>query len=378
MKIRSEVLNSLDLIRKMRRDLHRIPEMAFKEHKTHEYIWNFIAALEPDAMECVGETGIKVVFLCKDAERTTAFRSDMDAMPITEETGLEFASQHEGLMHACGHDAHMATLLAFAKLVAENRGKLKENVVLIFQPAEENGGGAMRIIGEGVMESPHIDRVLGFHVYPGLPFGKIGLRPGPLMMSSTSINIKVRGKAAHGARPHLGSDAIVAAAHLITMIQSLVSRRIDPMENAVFSIGMINGGKKRNIICDEVDLVCTMRCYTQEVFDTMISSLKGMAAGLEYAFNCEGIVDVVQPSYLHVENDPELTALVTELAEDAAVEAKSASISEDFSFYQRKAQGMFAFLGVGEDVTALHTPTMYFDEEALLPMLEVYLRVLGI
>lgn len=378
MEIRAEVQASLTELARVRRALHQIPEDGYRENETSQFVADYLRALAPDALSRIAGTGVKAVFLAKNARRTTAFRADMDALPIAEETGLPFASRNPGFMHACGHDAHMAAALICASLVARHRDRLLENVVFLFQPAEEGGVGAVKMIEGGALEAPHVDRIFGFHVYPGLAKGKLALREGPMMARATGLDITVRGTSAHGAKPHLGKDAIVAAAHLVAMLETLVSRRVDPMENAVLTIGTIAGGTRRNIICEEVALACTMRTFTDEVYEQMIAGIRGMLKAVEDAFDVKTELCFDGQDYLAVVNDAQLAREYALLAGDAAVEAERATISEDFSFYQRRTPGLFVFAGVGEEVGALHTPCMFFEEDALLPAIEVYLRLVNL
>lgn len=378
MLIRSEVTSVLDELKRLRRALHEMPEDGYCEFDTSRYVYDYLLALSPDKLETLAGTGVRAVFLAKAPRRTTAFRADMDALPVTEETGLPFASKRAGFMHACGHDAHMASLLILASLVAKHREELTENVVLLFQPAEEGGRGAVKMIEGGALENPYVDRIFGFHVSPGLPKGRLGLRAGPLMARATGLNITLFGKSAHGARPHSGNDAIVAAAQLINMLETLVSRRIDPMENAVLTIGTINGGTRRNIICDRVTLTLTMRTFTDEVHHAMMAGIRGMLKAVEDAFAVEARIETEGEDYLAVVNDAGLVEAYREAVGDAAFDVERACISEDFSFYQRETKGLFVFAGVGEDVDALHTPRMFFDEDALLPAIEAYLRLLSL
>ena len=378
MEIRQELHDVLPELARVRRELHRIPEEGFREEETSAFIYDYLKALSPDSLEHIAGTGVKAVFTAKEASRTTAFRADMDALPLTEATGLPFASCHKGYMHACGHDAHMAVALTTALLAARHREELDENVVVLFQPSEEGGCGAVRMIEAGALETPHVDRIFGLHVFPGLEKGRLGVRSGPLMARASSIDIAVFGKSAHGAKPHLGNDAIVAAAQLVTMLETLVSRRIDPMDDAVFTIGVIKGGVKRNVICDEVRLCCTMRTFTDETYEAMMRGINGMLHAIEDAFSVRTELSLECEDYLAVVNDEELAAQFAAAAGDAACDVPRVCIGEDFSFYQRRTKGFFAFAGVGEDVSALHTPTMFFEEDALLYALETYMRLLGL
>ncbi|MDO5378919.1 MAG: amidohydrolase, partial [Clostridia bacterium] len=198
-----------------RRALHQIPELGYREQKTHDYIMRHLQALAPDDLRVFAQTGVRAVFRGSGEGRTVAFRADMDALPVDEATGCAFASRHAGCMHACGHDGHMANLLTFAEWVAEHRDALKDYVVLLFQPAEETVGGAKRMIDEGALDDPHVDVVYGMHMMPDVPKGKIACCAGPIMAQTSEIDFVIHGRSAHGATPHLGVDAITAMAHLL-------------------------------------------------------------------------------------------------------------------------------------------------------------------
>lgn len=377
MDIRPEITARLNEITSTRKILHRIPEISFEERETHDYIYSELEKLAPDTLETIADTGLKAVFLAPGASRATAFRADIDALPVSEATGLDYASEHPGVMHACGHDGHMTVALETARLVAENRDRLSESVVFLFQPAEESGAGAKLMIDCGALENPHIDRVYGLHLFPGLTEGRIGVKPGPLMASGLSIDIILRGRGAHGAKPHLGCDAVVAAAQLITMLQTLVSRRTDPFESAVLTVGRITGGVARNIIADEVKLECTLRTFSDEMTEMMTGAIKDMLRAVEEGLKVSAEYREVMCGYPSVINDRDLAEEYRSIAGDAAAEAEVVCISEDFSFYQRKTKGLFVFLGIG-DTTPLHSNTLKFDDKALLPAIEMNMRLLGL
>ncbi len=376
-EIRKRILNLLPALRETRRALHAMPEQAHGERETQAYLLERLAALAPDSLEPLAGTGVKAVFRAEGSACATAFRADMDALPVSEATGLPFASRNAGVMHACGHDAHMAASLALASLVAAHRAELKETVVFLFQPAEEGGYGARSMIEAGALKNPAINRIYGYHVFPGMPFGALGVREGPLMARACGFDITLKGKSAHGASPQLGRDALVAAAQLVSMLQTLVSRRIGPMENAVLTIGKIAGGTRRNIICEEVTLECTLRTFTDGAHKTMMDGVNAMRAAVEQAFEVTTQLSMAE-DYFAVVNDAALAREYRAMAGERAVECERQCISEDFSFYQREVPGLFVFVGVGENVSALHTPAMFFDEEALLPAIDMNARLLGL
>ena len=259
----------------MRRKLHRIPEDGFKEFKTQRAIMDAL-----DDMGVPYETERTwVIAMIEGAYPgdTVAIRADMDALPLTEPEGCPFRSEHEGMMHACGHDAHVAMALGAAKVLNCLRDQLHGRVKFLFQPAEESIGGAEPMVKAGAMENPHVDRVYGLHVMPNLPVGKIETRMGTLNASTDTVKLTIRGKAGHGAYPEQGTDAIVCAAQVISALQSIVARNVSPLQSAVLTIGMIEGGKAQNIICDEVSMRGTLRTANAELRAMMIQRIKDVA-----------------------------------------------------------------------------------------------------
>ena len=232
----------------IRQALHRIPEIGFDLFETHAFILRALSQYHPDRIDVLAGTGIKVVYLTPGATKTIALRADMDGIPTTEQNDVPYVSTHPGCMHGCGHDGHMTMLLMAARLIHENRDKLKHNVVLLFQPAEEGKGGAKVMIQEGALENPHVDRIYGMHLWPSVPADKIGVRWGPMMAQTCEFELIVHGKSAHGASPQMGVDAIVTAAELITLLQTAITRNVDPHQDALLTIGKIRGGVAHNVI----------------------------------------------------------------------------------------------------------------------------------
>ena len=283
MQISEQILSMKDDCVKIRRDLHRIPEIGFDLQKTHEYIKPIIEACRPDELKVLAEVGFKAVFYAKDADRTIAFRADMDGMKNTEENKCRFRSRNKGVMHGCGHDGHMTILLLLAKWISLNRDKLKCNVVLLFQPGEEGWGGARKMIDEGALVSPKVDRIYGMHLWPTVPSGKIGIRWSNLMAQTSDFEIKVHGKSAHASTPQMGIDAIVVAAELITMIQSVITRDVDPHQDALLTLGKIVGGTSHNVIAEEVTMSGTLRVFSNELYDKLMRQIIALLKGLEMA-----------------------------------------------------------------------------------------------
>lgn len=357
-----------------RRTLHRWPELAFAEHRTAALVaarlheWGI-----PHETE-VAQTGV-VGWVGAAAGPTIALRADMDALPIHEENDVPYRSERPGLMHACGHDAHTAMLLAAARLLKEHEAELPGRVKFIFQPAEEvipdeGGSGAWRMIAEGVLDD--VDAIVGLHVDPTLPTGQIGIRPGPIMAAADRFELTILGKAAHGAHPYQGVDAIVLAAQVVTAAQTLVSRRIPASKEAVVTFGTIQGGSKENIICDRVLLTGTVRTFEPAVRDQLEAELEQIASlvralGGDYRLRyLRGSPPVI--------NDGLLTGFVSRVARqvvnaEQVVDIPKSTGGEDFAWYQQKTRGTFVRLGCHAPTDApsraLHTPTFDLDEAAL-------------
>ena len=364
----------LDAMRADRRALHRIPEIGRELPKTLGYVRAALAKTRPDALhECAG--GLVAAYKAKEPiAGAVAFRADMDALPVEEKTGLPFASEHAGAMHACGHDGHMAALLGLARLADERRDTLRRDVVLIFQPAEENIGGARRMIDAGALEFCPVDEIYGLHLWPGIEKGKYGLSEGPVMSGVGTVDITVRGQSAHGAAPHKGTDPVCAAAQAITNLQSALMRTVDAAQPVVFTIGRIEGGTMRNILAPEVKLECTARAFSDENMDRVLDMAKAAFEGADKMYGTQSSMDVIV-RYPPVVNEKRAVARVKTAAGADIVPFEPVSIGEDFSEYQRERPGAFVFCGVG-DVSALHSPTFDFDEQSLVDALSLFENIL--
>lgn len=368
-------------LKEIRRSLHKIPEPSRMEKLTSKFILEYVWKLAPDSVDVLYDTGVKVVFLTPGAKKTIAFRADIDALPVYEKNeDLEYASTHIGFMHACGHDGHTAIMLCLAKLVSKNRDKLKTNIVFIFQPAEETDGGAAPMIDRGVLLNPKVDEIYGLHLWPYLPAGKIGLKTGALMSLMCDLNVNIKGKDAHGARPQNGIDALVAAAQFINQVQSIISRNIDPYDMAVVTLGVISGGEARNIVCDYVHIEGTIRTFDKAVSQTIKERLWAILRGLEEGMGVKTEYNE-NMSYPAVMNDAGLVEKARGLLEeDDCIAVKEVMMSEDFSFYQEQIPGLFVFLGTKDETyqEPLHSATFNFDEKNLLAGMEFMARVAGL
>lgn len=346
--LRALVEAESDWIVRMRRKLHRIPESGFREFRTQQAV-----------MDALDEIGIPyrtertwVIGLIEGAYpgETVAIRADMDALPLDEPEGCPFRSEHPGMMHACGHDAHTAMALGAAKVLWGLREQLHGNVKLLFQPAEETDGGAEPMVAAGAMENPHVDHVYGLHVMPHLPVGKVETRSGTLNASTDSVRIVIHGKAGHGAYPEQGIDAIVCAAQVITALQTLVSRNVSPLQSAVLTIGTIEGGKAQNILCDEVVMGGTLRTANSELRTMMTKRIAEIASCVAEGMGCRAEVDVAS-GYAALVNDAAEAARIKRVAgalfgAENVVDKPAPSMGgEDFSFFSDCAPGAFFHIG---------------------------------
>jgi len=372
-ELESALLAHLEELRMHRRALHRIPEVGESEHKTQAYILEHLRSLQPDDLRVFAQTGVRAVFKGNGSGRAVAFRADMDALPVQEETGCAYASEHEGFMHACGHDGHMANLLTFASWIAENRKKLRDDVVLLFQPAEETVGGADRMVKEGALEDPHVDVVYGMHVMPDIPKGKIATCAGPLMAQTCEMDFVIHGQAAHGATPHLGKDAVMAMAHLLTLFQTTVARSVDPCQQALLTIGRVEAGQQRNILASRAQMEGIVRTFSNKVYEELEARIEEDLKAVEFAFGVK--TDFIKRVYYPcVENDETEYLRVKEQLGDRFMLAKPRMTAEDFSYYQLSVPGVFVFCGTKDETHSapLHSSAFDFDEEALLPGLALF------
>ena len=356
----------------IRRRLHRIPERGFAEVKTQQVIMETLDALGiPYTTERTWVVGVIEGAL---PGQVVALRADMDALPLEEPEGLPFRSEHPGMMHACGHDAHMTMVLGAAKVLMGMRDRLPGTVKLLFQPAEETDGGAEPMVQRGVLENPHVDRVYGLHVQPYLPVGVIETRAGTLNASTDDVELTIHGRSSHGAYPESGADAIVCAAQVITSLQTLVSRNVSPLASAVLSLGMISGGTAGNIICDRVSLRGTLRTANGEIRAMMKRRIAEVASGVAAAMGCTAEVCITS-GYAALVNDEAEAGRVMRvgarlLGEKNVVRKAAPSMGgEDFSFFCECVPGAFFHLGCvkKEDMPAplLHSRDFHLDEDCL-------------
>ncbi|MEW6376400.1 MAG: amidohydrolase [Thermodesulfobacteriota bacterium] len=356
----------------LRRDFHQHPELGLQEFNTTKKVVEILKGLGIETKILVNGTGVRGYLKGSKPGRTIALRADMDALPIQEETGLAYKSQNDGVMHACGHDAHTAMLLGAAMILSESKKDLTGNIIFIFQPAEETGAGAKVMIEEGVLEG--VDCIFALHVYSSLSFGTLGYKPGPFLAAGDFFDVKIVGKGGHGGLPHLAVDPIAITANAITALQTIVSREVDPLESAVVSVCKMEAGRGAyNIIPDSATFGGTIRSHNpdlrdylpkrvKEILDGVTSSMRG-----SYEFN---LMSTFPPTI----NDDEVTTFVVELARDMLGEKKVSQMkplmgSEDFSHYLQKIPGTFVFLGVESKEKGIiypqHHPKYDIDEDIL-------------
>lgn len=349
-------------------DLHQIPEMGLKEYKTSAYIRQKLTEFGIDTLESWLDTGVVAVIKGNGAAPMIAFRADMDALPVQEESGCAFASCHTGYMHACGHDGHATILLGFAKYLHDHQDQLKGDVILIFQPAEEGPGGAKLLVDAGLFEKHPVRCIIGCHIFPQVPQGKVACRKGAMMARNGEVDIHIYGQSAHGAQPQLGHDAILAAGAVITGLHTILSRNVSPLDSGVLTFGAIHGGEACNIIAKEVVLEGTMRAFSDTAYDTMVQRIQETASGIAAGYGCRAEV-VFRHMYRVVDNDPTLVSLLEEVAGDNYEETPPYMLAEDFSLYLQTVPGMFFFLGSGNPekgyTHSLHSAMFRFDETIL-------------
>ncbi|MEK3964697.1 MULTISPECIES: amidohydrolase [Paenibacillus] len=348
----------------IRRHLHRHPELSNEEYGTTEYIISLLERAGVRIVEYGLSTGVIAEIGGKKPGSVIGLRADIDALPIQEESGVSFASLYPGKMHACGHDFHTAALIGAAYQLKQREQQLQGTVRLLFQPAEEKAQGAQRIIASGALED--VRAVIGLHNKPDLPVGTIGIKGGPLMAAADGFVIEVQGGSSHAAVPEAGIDPIVAASHIVTAFQSIVSRNVSPLQSAVVSVTQIHSGNSWNIIPEKAVLEGTIRTFDETVRSKVLERFQEVAVGVAAALGAEATVRWIEgpPPVI---NDPSLAALGVESVEALGYRAIQPELSlagEDFAFYQRVVPGLFVFVGT-EGSQEWHHPAFNLDERAL-------------
>ncbi len=357
----------------LRRDFHRHPELGFQEERTAGIVARELKELGLEVSTGIAETGVVAIIEGARPGAVALLRFDMDALPIEEETGAEYASQTPGVMHACGHDGHTAIGLTVARLLQAHQDEIPGTVKLVFQPAEEGLGGAERMVKEGVLENPRPDVSLALHLWNEKPVGWIAASPGPTMAAAETFSVRITGKGGHGALPQHAVDPIFAAGQIITALQSIVSRNVDPTETAVVSATNLHGGSTFNVIPPYVDLQGTIRTFKPEVRELVLRRFHEVVDGIAQALSCETEI-AIEDVTLAVDNDPEVTARVQGVARnmfpDAPLITQFQTMgSEDMSFMMDDIPGCYFLVGSADPEKGLdakhHHPKFDFDEAAL-------------
>ncbi|WP_299025979.1 M20 family metallopeptidase [uncultured Thermanaerothrix sp.] len=358
----------------LRRDFHRHPELGFQEHRTAGIVARELRNLGLEVTTGVGKTGVVAILDGMHDGPTALLRFDMDALPIQEETGAEYASTHSGVMHACGHDGHTAIGLTVARILAQQREALHGRVKFVFQPAEEGLGGAQAMLEDGVLENPRPDFSLALHLWNEKPVGWVAAVPGPFMAGSDIVEITLRGKGGHGALPHQTRDPIVAAAQLVLALQTIISRNVPPLEVAVLSLTQIHGGEAHNVIPESVQLRGTLRTFASSVRDLVLKRTAQITQELAQAMECDGkikVTDLTPP----VINDEAMAKWVAQVAQDLIPEVNvdttyRTMVSEDMALMMAQVPGCYFMIGSANPERGLiyghHHPRFDFDERALI------------
>lgn len=384
MDIRKEIENRYEEMQAVRRHMHKYPELSFQETNTKAYIYEQIKDLPLEIERDVGGNGLRAELHVNDDFKTVALRADFDALPITEENDVAYKSEIDGIMHACGHDAHTAMLITTAKILCAHKGTLPVNVVFIFQHAEEQlPGGAISMVEAGVLNG--VDYVYGIHVSSKYPTGMLGYNYGYKHAAADSFHFKVKGRGGHGAEPHVANDPVVAAASLIQQLQTIVSRTVDPLKSAVVTAAMFNAGSAFNIIPNNADISGTVRTFDKEVQDKVITRMEGIRRGIEESFALECELEYVK-GYPAVLNSDELVDMLLEATEGktefiSSVEEVELSMGgEDFAYYLEKVPGAFFNIGTMnkelETDYPHHHPKFDIDEAGMQAGVEAYLRLI--
>ncbi|MBE3556889.1 MAG: amidohydrolase [Firmicutes bacterium] len=366
-----------------RRQIHRHPELGFEEEQTSQLIGTTLKQLGIP-YERVNRTGVVGRLIGAQPGRVIALRADMDALPVQEKTGLPFASEIDGKMHACGHDGHTATLLGVAAALAPFRAQLNGEVRFLFQPSEEHfPGGALGMIEAGALDG--VDAIFGVHYIAGIPSGKVGIIPGPMMAAPDTFTLKVTGVGGHGSEPEATRDPIPAAAEMIEALQTIVSRRVSPLKQAVVTVGTIHGGYANNVIADEVTMTGTMRSFEEPLRRALFDWMRQIVGGVAAAQGVEADL-AIEEGYPPLVNEARMTALVQQAVRNVfgpeGVLAIPPSMGgEDFSYFLQHVPGAFAHVGVHNEAKGIagaqHSPTFMLDETIFLPTTQLFLQVVA-
>ena len=382
-RIRREIQELQPTIVELRRRLHQKPELGFREHLTSELISQKLQEWGIEHQTGIAQTGIVATIHGDKPGKVLAIRADMDALPIQEQNDVPYRSQHDGVMHACGHDGHTAIAISVAFYLSQHRQDFTGTVKIIFQPAEEGPGGAKPMIEAGVLQNPQVDAIIGLHLWNNLPLGTVGVRNGALMAATESFRCTIQGKGGHGAIPQQTVDSILVAAHIVTALQTIVARNVSPLESAVVTVGEIHAGTAVNVIADTAYLSGTVRYFNPALGELIPQRLEQIIAGVCQSHGATYKLDY-QRHYPAVINDAKIAELVRSVAE-GVIETPLGIVpecqtmgGEDMSFFLEAVPGCYFFLGSANPDKDLayphHHPRFNFDETALGMGVEIFVR----
>ncbi|OCN05204.1 hypothetical protein A4S06_02135 [Erysipelotrichaceae bacterium MTC7] len=377
MDVRDDIKQLENEICLMRRELHQIPETGFETKQTLDYVVNKLTGFGYDNFDfSLAKNSVVVQLRVNDEPTSIGFRSDMDALPLKEETKRSFASVN-GNSHACGHDGHMAALLGLCKYVMDHKEHIKKNITFVFQPAEEGPGGAKVMIENGLFQLYPMECIIGVHVMGEVEAGRIACKAGPMMARNGELFVNITGKGTHGATPHLGSDAIVAGSAFVSALQSITSRNINPLHSSVVTIGTFHAGSAENIIAETCAMKGTIRSFQDEAYEKIKERIQEIAEGVSKTYNVTIDAKIVD-YYFVVDNDEKLYKLLEDVLQDDLQVVEPKMVAEDFSFYQKEIPGLFYYIGTHTDQydQNLHSAKFDFDETVLLHVIETNVRLL--
>lgn len=378
LEIEAGLASFIDEFIALRHDLHAHPELAFKETRTSALVADYLKQWGYEVATGIGGSGVVGTLERGNSGKAIGIRADMDALPIIEATGLDYASGQSGVMHACGHDGHTTILLAAARYLAES-GRFSGTLHLIFQPAEEIGAGARRMIEDGLFERFPCDAVYGLHNWPGVPAGKFGFVAGPAMASVDRARIRVNGRGGHGAEPHKSVDPVVVASSIVLALQTVVARNLDPLDMGVVTVASIHGGDALNVIPAHVDLGLTIRSFSQSVREELRRRIEAVARSQAESFGAVADVNYQWgfPALINAKAETEFAqqiALSTFASGTVIEDFQPRTASEDFAFMLEQKPGTYFFVGNG-DSAGLHSPDYDFNDEILLPASLFWVRL---
>lgn len=381
MSVKTEIYSHFEELVQLRRWFHKHPELGFHEFKTSKKIAEYLTNLGFEVETGVAKTGVVAVMQGAGDGTTLLMRSDMDALPLNEDSDLPFKSVNIGIMHACGHDAHMAMLLIAAKILKNHSDRINGSIKFVFQPNEEEAG-AENMVEDGVMENPHVDAAIGAHIWTPLPTGTIGVVSGPVMASSFYFKLKIIGKGGHGGSPHMAVDPILCASHIVQAVQAIQTREISAMEPTVITFGKIHGGTFNIVIPSEVELEGSIRCLYERDAEVR-DRFREVVGSICEAHKADYDLDFMCGNKL-LNNDPEITALVKKIAgevvgtKNIVGEEMRTMIGEDFAEFSLRVPSCFFFIGTGNPEKGTnfphHSPHFMIDDDSLPIGVEMHVR----